>query len=84
MAVSVDGVTHDDTEGAQKFFVENVDAWSPPGRNMYSASPRNVLVPDLVTMLSAGPAVQPYSAENAFDRTVVSCTAPTGTIVSIV
>ena len=42
------------------------------------------LVPDLVTMLNAGPAVQPNSAENAFVSTAASCTAPSGTVVSIV
>jgi hypothetical protein len=31
-----------------------------------------MFVPDLVTMFSAGPAVQPYSAENAFESTVIS------------
>ena len=35
-------------------------------------------------MFSAGPAVQPNSAENAFDSTAISWTAPTGTVASIV
>src|SRR5512140_2214280 len=83
MDPSVDGVVHDGTEGGQKFLVENPLAWMPPGRLMNRPSPLNVFVPDLVTMLNAGPAVQPYSAEKAFDSTVVSSIAPTGTVVSI-
>ena len=35
-------------------------------------------------MFIAGPAVQPNSAENAFDSTATSWTAPTGTVASIV
>ena len=35
-------------------------------------------------MFSAGPAVQPNSAENALDSTDTSWTAPTGTVASIV
>ena len=41
-------------------------------------------MPDLVTMFSAGPAVQPNSAEKAFVITATSCTAPTGTVAIIV
>ncbi len=41
-------------------------------------------MPDLVTMFIAGPAVQPNSAENALVSTAASCTAPSGTVVSIV
>ena len=41
-------------------------------------------MPDLVTMFSAGPAVQPNSAENAFESTVISWTAPIGTVAIIV
>ena len=51
---------------------------------MYSPSPCSSFVPDLVTMFSAGPAVQPNSAENAFESTVISCTAPSGTVAIIV
>ena len=47
-------------------------------------SPCTSFVPDLVTMFSAGPAVQPNSAENAFESTGISWTAPTGTVASIV
>src|SRR5882762_9166698 len=35
-------------------------------------------------MLSAGPAVHPNSEENAFERTVISWTAPIGTVAIIV
>src|ERR1700719_2303742 len=84
IAVSVDGVTQLETDGAQKPLVENVFACMLPGRLMNTASPCRLFVPDLVTMLSAGPAVQPYSDEKAFDSTVTSCTAPTGTVVIIV
>ena len=35
-------------------------------------------------MLTAGPAVQPNSAENAFDSAVISWTAPSGTVASMV
>ncbi len=41
-------------------------------------------MPDLVTMFSAGPAVQPNSAENAFESTVISWIAPSGTVAIIV
>ena len=63
------GVVQVETDGGQKPSVENVFACSPPGRARYSPSPRSAFVPDLVTMFSAGPAVQPNSAENAFDST---------------
>jgi hypothetical protein len=84
MAASVDGVVQLDTEGAQNPVVENVFACAPPGRAMASASPCSALVPDLVTMFSAGPAVQPNSAENAFESTDNSWMAPMGTVASIV
>ena len=51
---------------------------------MYSASPCRLFVPDLVTMFNAGPAVQPNSEENAFESTVISWTAPSGTVAIIV
>src|SRR4029453_17969726 len=72
------------TDGAQKPSVENVFACELPGRPMYSAWPCRALVPDLVTMFNAGPAVQPNSAENAFDSTAISWTAPTGTVAIMV
>src|SRR5436190_4896967 len=43
-----------------------------------------MLVPDFVTMFSAGPAVQPHSAENALDKARNSWTAPTGKVAIIV
>src|SRR5262245_18032230 len=78
--VSVVGVEQVATDGGQKPSVPNVFACQAPGRVMYSPSPRRLLVPDFVTMFSAGPAVQPYSAENALERTEISCTAPSGTV----
>jgi len=45
---------------------------SRAGRNRTSVSPRTTFVPDFVTMFTAPPVVRPYSAENAFDRTVNS------------
>ena len=58
-AVRGAGVMQLATDGAQKPAVPNVFACQPPGRVRYSASPRTSLVPDLVTMFRAGPAVQP-------------------------
>src|SRR6185295_7515941 len=84
IAPSVDGVMQLATSGAQKPLVENVFACAPPGRPIASTSPRSALVPDLVTMFSAGPDVQPNSAENAFDSTDISWIAPIGTVASIV
>src|ERR1035438_5063869 len=84
MEVSVVGVTQLDTEGGQKPEVENDLACMPLGRFMYSASPCKSFVPDLVTMFTAGPEVQPNSAENAFVSTVISWIAPIGTAVIIV
>src|SRR5258705_8460044 len=84
IAVSVEGVTQLETEGAQKPFVEKVFACISPGRFMYRASPCRALVPPLVTMFSAGPAVQPNSEEKAFESTVISWTAPSGTVAIIV
>src|SRR5437868_12558150 len=78
MAVSVGGVTHDATDSGQNPSMPNVLACQPPGRPMYNPSPCGVLVPDLVTMLTAGPAVNPNSAEKAFESVVISCTAPSG------
>ena len=51
---------------------------------MNSPSPCRVFVPDLVTMFSAGPAVQPNSEENAFESTVISWMAPSGMVAIIV
>src|SRR6266851_1762800 len=84
MAVNVAGVMQLVTDGAQKPSVPNVFACHAPGRVMNSPSPRTSLVPDLVTMFSAGPAVQPNSAENAFDSTETSWMAPTGTVAIMV
>src|SRR5439155_23062057 len=84
MAVSVLGVMQLATDGAQKPTVPNVSACHPPGRVMKSPSPRTSFVPDLVTMFIAGPAVQPNSAENAFESTETSWMAPTGTVAIMV
>src|SRR5262245_52761547 len=64
--------------------VPNEDGCAPPGRPRIRPSPRSTLVPDLVTMLTAGPEVQPNSAENALDMTFISSTAPTGSVANIV
>src|ERR1700730_8353962 len=72
IATSVVGVTQLATDGGQKFLVENVFACMPPGRPRNSPSPCRSFVPDLVTIFNAGPAVQPNSAENAFESTVIS------------
>ena len=84
IASSVPGVVQLGTDAGQNPVVENVVACAPPGRPRYSASPRTALVPVLVTMLSAGPEVQPYSDEKALASTDTSCTAPIGTVASIV
>src|SRR6185369_13709138 len=84
IACSVDDVTQLGIDGGQKPLVENVSACQSPGRNMKRPSPCNSLVPDLVTMFSAGPAVQPNSAENAFEITAISWMAPTGTVAIMV
>src|SRR3954469_9020938 len=84
IACSVDGVTQLSTDGGQKPFVENVFACDVPGRERKRPSRRMVFVPDFVTTFTAGPAVQPYSAEKAFDKTVTSCTAPRGTAAIMV
>jgi hypothetical protein len=47
-------------------------------------SPWKSFVPDLVTMFSAGPEVQPNSEEKAFVRMLISCTAPSGTVAMAV
>src|SRR4051812_24122717 len=81
MAVRVEGVTQLWTDGGQNPSVENDFAWKlPPGRPRYSASPWKLLVQDLVTMLRAGPEVQPNSEANAFCRTWISLMAPRGTV----
>src|SRR3954471_9445610 len=72
------------TDGGQKPRVPNVFACQPPGRVIYRPSPRRSFVPDLVTMFSAGPAVQPNSAEKAFESTEISWMEPPGTVASIV
>src|SRR4029077_19296652 len=84
IAVSVAGATQVETDGAQKPVVANVFACQLPGRPMYRPSPCASFVPDLVTMFSAGPAVQPNSAENALESTAISWIAPTGTVAIIV
>src|SRR5437773_1296480 len=71
-------------EDGQNPFMENVFACQSPGRIMNNPSPRNAFVPDFVTTFTAGPDVQPYSAENALDSSVTSCTAPSGTVAIIV
>src|SRR4029453_18516268 len=80
MARKVDGVTQVDTDDGQKPLVENVFACQSPGRLIKSPSPWRSFVPDLVTMFKAGPAVQPNSAENAFESTAISCIAPSGIV----
>src|SRR5262245_36932083 len=80
IAVSVEGVTHDGADSGQKPLVENSSDCRPPGRAMNTASPCMSFVPDLVTMFSAGPEVQPNSDANAFERTWISLIAPMGTV----
>src|ERR1043165_820967 len=80
IACSVAGVMQLDTDGGQKPLVEKLFACHAPGRSIKMASPRSSFVPDFVTMFSAGPAVQPNSEENAFERTFISCIAPSGTV----
>src|SRR4051812_10342474 len=82
--VSVVGVTHEGTEGGQKFFVEKDLACISPGRPRKRNSPWKPLVPPLVTILRAGPAVQPNSEEKALESSVISCTAPSGMVAIIV
>src|SRR4029450_9815296 len=84
MAWSVAGVLQVDTDGAQNPLVENVSACQPPGRARYSPSPCSAFVPDLVTMLSAGPEVQPNSAEKELVSSDISWIAPIGTVAIIV
>src|SRR5215475_8247700 len=74
------GVVQVETEGGQKFLVENDLACMSPGRAKYRPSPWKALVPDLVTMFNAGPEVQPNSEEKALVRTVISSTAPMGRV----
>src|SRR5262249_36344192 len=80
IAASEGGLTQLGTDGGQKFLVENLSACQSPGRIMNSPSPCRLFVPDLVTMFNAGPEVQPNSEENAFESTVISWTAPRGTV----
>src|SRR3984893_11559472 len=80
IAWSVLGVTQLGTEGGQKPLVENVFACQSPGRLINSASPCRLFVPDLVTMFRAGPEVHPNSEEKAFESTVISWMAPSGTV----
>src|SRR5262249_4243233 len=80
IAASVGGLTQVGTDGGQKFLVENFFACQSPGRIMNSPSPCRLFVPDLVTMFSAGPEVQPNSEENAFESAVISWMAPIGTV----
>src|SRR5262249_7126096 len=80
IAASVVGVTQLGTDGGQKLVVENFFACQSPGRIINSPSPCRLFVPDLVTMFNAGPAVHPYSEENAFESAVTSCMAPIGTV----
>src|SRR4051794_40689504 len=77
---SVAGVTQDETDGGQKFLLVKPRACQSPGRPRYSASPWNAFVPDLVTMLIAGPDVHPYSEEKAFVSTVISSTELIGSV----
>jgi hypothetical protein len=73
MACSVVGVTQLGTDGGQNPSVEKVFACQlPPGRMRTIPSPWYSFVPDLVTMFSAGPEVQPNSDEKAFERTLIS------------
>src|SRR6476620_3052047 len=74
------GTMHVGTDSGQKFFVEKDFACQPPGRNIANTSPWKPFVPDFVTMLSAGPAVQPNSAEKELDKIVISCIAPSGIV----
>src|ERR1051326_2179756 len=78
------GFTHEGTDDGHCASLPSVFACSPPGRPRNSPSPWSALVPDLVTMLTAALEVQPNSAENAFDSTVISWIAPTGTVAIIV
>src|SRR5215470_6028545 len=75
------GVTHVETDDGQNSSVLSVFDCQLSGRFMYSASPCRVLVPDLLTMFIAGPAVHPNSAENELERICTSCTAPSGSVV---
>src|SRR5262245_51235204 len=78
---SVAGVTQPGVELGQKPSLGNCFACMlPPGRNSINASPCRSLVPAFVTMLSAGPEVQPYSDANAFERIWISLIAPSGTV----
>ena len=65
------------TQGKNSLSKTILPASRPVGKSP-SASPRKLFVPDFVTMFSAGPAVQPNSAENEFVRTVISCIGRSG------
>src|SRR6478736_1122169 len=78
------GATHDEIDEGHCAPVPSEDGCGPPGRPRINASPRIRFVPDLVTMLIAGPEVQPNSVENARDITFISCTAATGSAANIV
>src|SRR6267143_6675701 len=54
------------------------------GRHSSISSPWNWLPPLLVTIFTALPVLPPYSAENPFSRTVISCTAVRGMVLKIV
>src|SRR5262245_12987668 len=77
--VSVAGVMQLGADDGQKPLVENFSACQSPGRTMNSPSPCRTFVPDFVTMFSAGPEVQPNSEEKAFESTLISWMAPSGT-----
>src|ERR1700719_669487 len=54
------------------------------GRQSSRTSPWNWLPPLLVIMLTTLPVLAPYSAENAFVSTVISCTTVAGILLKIV
>src|SRR3954464_1346066 len=54
------------------------------GRNSPRTSPCSSDPPLLVTMFTTPPVVAPYSAENAFSNTVISCTLASGRLVKAV
>src|SRR5262245_53041559 len=81
---AVTGGTQVESDGGQCASVDSEDDCGPPGRPRTSSSPRRVFDPDFVTMLIAGPEVQPNSAENARDRMFISWTAPSGSVENII
>src|SRR5262245_15380342 len=81
MLVRVAGVRQVETEGGQKPSDGKDVAWKPPpGRAMARTSPWRSFAPPLETMFRAGPDVQPYSDEKAFERTVTSRRAAMGSV----